>query len=89
MYFVEDGTEVAGFYECEECYMSFLSPQIAPRIICPYCGKAADMEIGPDDEMPSDVESAKLIQVVEGEEVEKFDTLLSHTITGGDDDEWV
>ena len=43
------------------------------------------MEIGPDEEMPKVVESAKLIQVVRGaEEVEKMDTLLSLAVTGGD-----
>ena len=35
--------------------------------------------------MPVAVESAKLIQMVEGEEeVEKMDTLLSLAVTGGD-----
>lgn len=49
----------------------------------------ADMEIGPDEEMPTDEETAKLLQVVEGDDVEKYDILLSHTITGGDDEEWL
>lgn len=89
MYFVEDGTLVAGFYECEECNISFLSERIAPRLLCPYCGKAVDMEIGPDEEMPQDIESAKLLRVVEGEDVEKYDILLSHTLVGGDDEEWL
>ena len=53
--------------------------------MCPYCGEEPDMEIGPDEEMPQAKEAAKLIQVVEGEEdVEKFDTLLSLAVTGGD-----
>ena len=43
------------------------------------------MEIGPDEEMPVIVESAKLIEMIRGaEEVEKMDTLLSLAITGGD-----
>ena len=43
------------------------------------------MEMGPDDEMPEVHEGAKLIKVVEGaEEVEKYDTLLSLAVTGGD-----
>ena len=46
------------------------------------------MEIGPDDEMPSASEAAKLIQMVEGEDVEKYDVLLSLAITGGDY-EWI
>ena len=43
------------------------------------------MEIGPDEEMPTIVESAKLIDMIRGaEEVEKMDTLLSLAVTGGD-----
>lgn len=85
MYYVPDGTALCGFYECEECGERFLSQQIAPRLICPYCGEVPDMEIGPDDEMPEAKEMAKLLEVIEGEEeVEKMDTLLSLAITGGD-----
>ena len=43
-----------------------------------------EMEIGPDDEMPEVKEDAKLIQMIEGEDVEKYDTLLSLAITGRD-----
>jgi hypothetical protein len=42
------------------------------------------MEIGPDDEMPEAKESAKLLQMIQGEDVEKYDALLSLAITGGD-----
>jgi hypothetical protein len=43
------------------------------------------MEIGPDEEMPVVKESAKLLQVVRGEEeVERMDALLSLAVTGGD-----
>ena len=42
------------------------------------------MEIGPDDLMPEDKDSAKLIKMIQGEDVEKYDTLLSLAITGGD-----
>lgn len=84
MYYVPDGTTLCGFYECEECGNRFLSVQVGPKIVCPQCGKVPDMEIGPDDEMPTECETAKLLQVVEGEEVEKMDTLLSLAITGGD-----
>ena len=42
------------------------------------------MGIGPDDEMPEEKESARLLQMIEGEDVEKYDTLLSLAITGGD-----
>jgi len=84
MYFVPDGTKVCGFFECEDCGMRYLSRAIAPTMVCPYCGEEVDMELGPDDEMPTTMETAKLIRVVEGEEVEKVDALLSLAITGGD-----
>ena len=84
MFYVPDGTILCGFYECEECSNRFLNIKVAPRIICPYCGEEPDMEIGPDEEMPAVTESAKLIKVVEGEEVEKYDSLLSLAVTGGD-----
>jgi hypothetical protein len=85
MYYVPDGTKQCGYYECEECGSRFLDLRIAPSLVCPYCGKEPDMEIGPNDEMPTVNESAKLINVVRGlEEVEKMDTLLSLAVTGGD-----
>lgn len=85
MYYVPDGTEVCGYYECEDCGTRFLDLQIVPQMICPYCGEIPDMEMGPDDEMPEEHAGAKLIKVIEGaEEVEKYDTLLSLALTGGD-----
>ena len=84
MFYVPDGTERCGFYECEECGSRFLDIKIGPAIVCPYCGEEPNMEIGPDEEMPKIVESAKLIQKLEGEDVEKYDTLLSLALTGGD-----
>ena len=84
MFYVPDGTERCGFYECEECGSRFLDIKIGPAIVCPYCGEEPYMEIGPDEEMPKIVESAKLIQMLEGEDVEKYDTLLSLALTGGD-----
>ena len=84
MYFVPDGTKLCGYYECEDCGSRFLSLQIGPRIICPYCGEAPDMEVGPDEEMPEIQEAAVLKEVIEGENVEKMDTLLSLALTGGD-----
>lgn len=88
MYYVPDGTERCGFYECTECGERFLSLQIGPALVCPSCGEEVDMEVGPDEEMPTVKETAKLLQVVEGEDVEKMDTLLSLAITGGDY-EWI
>ena len=49
-----------------------------------YCGEEPDMEIGPDEEAPQKRDSAKLIQILEGEDVEKYDALLSLAETGGD-----
>lgn len=89
MFYVPDGTMICGYYECADCKMRFLSMAVMPAMICPYCGEAVDMEIGPDDEMPQAKESAKLVKVVEGEEeVEKMDGLLSLAITGGNE-EWI
>jgi hypothetical protein len=55
---------------------------------CPYCEKEVDMEIGPDDDMSDAQETAKLIKILEGEDVEKYDKLLSLALTGGDY-EWI
>ena len=55
---------------------------------CPYCGEEVDMEIGPDEEMPVAVETAKLLDVIRDEDVEKMDALLSLAHTGGDF-EWI
>ena len=85
MYYVPDGTLRCGFYECAECGNRFLDIRISPTLVCPYCGEELDMEIGPNDDMPEIKESAKLLQTLEGEDVEKYDTLLSLAITGGDE----
>ena len=87
MYYVPDGTALAGFYECKECANRFLSIQVGPSLVCPYCGEQPNMEIGPDEEMPVATETAKLLSVVRGEEeVERMDALLSLAVTGGDYD---
>ena len=88
MYFVPDKTQRCGFYECTACGRRFLDIRIVPTLICPYCGETPDMEIGPDDEIAVSQETAKLLQMVEGEDVEKYDTLLSLALTGGDF-EWI
>ncbi len=89
MYYVPDGTEMCGFYECKECANRFLDLRVGPMLVCPYCGEEPDMELGPDDEMPVTKETAKLISVVRGkDEVEKMDSLLSLAVTGGDYD-WI
>lgn len=89
MYYVPDGTIMCGFYECKACDSRFLDVKILPKMICPYCGEAPDMEIGPDEEMPEANEDAVLLKVVEGEEeVAKMDGLLALAFTGGDED-WI
>ncbi|MDD2971227.1 MAG: hypothetical protein PHE02_03750 [Lachnospiraceae bacterium] len=88
MYYVPDGTELCGYYECSECGQRFLSLQMGPTMVCPYCGEMVEMEIGPDDEMPTVKETAKLLDIIRGENVEKMDVLLSLAVTGGDY-EWI
>ncbi len=85
MFYVPDDTELCGYFECEECGARFLSLTTAPSMVCPYCGEEPNMEVGPDDEMPVACESAKLVSIIRGkDEVEKYDTLLSLAVTGGD-----
>lgn len=84
MFYVPDDTKVCGFYQCKNCGERFLDVRIAPFLVCPYCGEEADMELGPEDEMPEIEENAQLIEVVEGEDVERMDGLLSLAQTGGD-----
>ena len=84
MYYVPDGTLICGYYECQECGERFLNVKVVPSMVCPYCGEEVDMELGPDDEMPDIKEDAKLLKVIEGEEVEMLDGLLSLARTGGD-----
>ncbi|MBQ8039284.1 MAG: hypothetical protein IJ274_05355 [Lachnospiraceae bacterium] len=88
MYFVPDGTKLCGFYECVECKMRFLDVRIAPTLMCPDCGEDVDMEIGPDEDMPTVAETAKLLDVIRDDDVEKMDILLSLAITGGNE-EWI
>lgn len=84
MYFVPDGTELCGYFECQECGSRFLDVRTAPSLVCPYCGETPDMEIGPDEEMPVIKEDAIMREVLRGDDVEKYDTLLSLAVTGGD-----
>ena len=87
MYYVPDGTMLCGYYECRECGERFINLKVVPSMVCPYCGEEVDMELGPDEEMPAVKETARLLEVVRGEEeVIKMDTLLSLAITGGDCD---
>ena len=77
MYYVPDGTKKCGYYECKKCGNRFLS--------FPDCEAEIDYEIGPDESMEDILDTAQLLQKIEGEEeVEKMDALLSLAITGGD-----
>ena len=78
MYYVPDGTTIAGYYECKSCHERFLDVRVAPRLVCPFCGAQPDMELGPDDEMPEVIENAELIEAVDGEDVEKYVPLFSY-----------
>ena len=88
MYFVPDGTEKCGYYECQKCGYRFLSTETGEMTVCPSCEEDMDYEIGPDEVMGSSEKNAKLIEIEEGEDVEKMDVLLSLAITGGDY-EWI
>ena len=89
MFYLPDGTTQCGFYECKKCGNRFLSLQTMKRIPCPDCERDIDYEIGPDESLDDLLDTAELIQIVEGEEdVAKMDGLLSLAITGGDD-EWI
>lgn len=88
MYFVPDRTDRCGFYECEECGYRFLALETDEEIACPDCDEVFDYEIGPDEELDFGGKHAKLQKILEGEEVEQYDTLLSLAITGGDY-EWI
>lgn len=88
MYYVPDGTKKCGYYACSCCGEKFLSLQTMETINCPYCEADMELEIGPDEEVCAMQDTAKLIQVLEGEDVEKMDMLLSLAITGGNYD-WI
>ena len=89
MFYLPDGTTQCGFYECKKCGNRFLSLQTMKRIPCTDCERDIDYEIGPDESLDDLLDTAELLQIVEGEEeVAKLDGLLSLAITGGDE-EWI
>lgn len=89
MFYVPDGTTTCGFYECKKCSNRFLSLQTMKKIPCPSCERDIDYEIGPDESIEDLLDTAELLQVIEGEdEVAMMDGLLSLAITGGDDS-WI
>ena len=84
MYYVPDGTKTCGYYECKKCGNRFLSLQTMEKIPCPDCEAEVDYEIGPGESLEDVLDTAVLLQRIEGEEeVEKMDALLSLAITGG------
>lgn len=55
------------------------------KIPCPDCEAEIDYEIGPDESLEDVLDTAELIEKIEGEEeVAKMDALLSLALTGGD-----
>jgi peptide subunit release factor 1 (eRF1) len=84
MYFVPDNTKKCGYYQCEKCGYKFLSLDTSEATTCPDCTAEIDYEIGPDETLETAANTAKLIDIVEDEDVEKMDCLLSLAITGGD-----
>jgi len=88
MYYVPDGTKKCGLYECRLCRGRFLSIRLEKRIPCPDCEGEVDAEIGPDEELEVCEDTAELVEIVEGEDVEMMDKLLSLAVTGGDY-EWI
>lgn len=89
MYYVPDDTKKCGYYECERCGSRFLSLHLEEEIECPYCERDFDPEIGPDEVMQEHIAKAQKMKDIEGEDVEKWDKLLSLAITGGDEDDWL
>ncbi|MFR5704077.1 MAG: hypothetical protein ACLUD0_20950 [Eubacterium ramulus] len=76
-----DGTEMCGFYECEECANRFLSKENrGPKLVCPHCGGRTGCGARPDEENAGGKkETAKLLEVVEGaENVEAYGCVDCH-----------
>lgn len=88
MYFLDEGTEKCGFYECRKCNYRFLSLNTAKKAPCPICEQDIDYEIGPDESLEDLLETAELIDIIEGVgDVERMDALLSCAYV--DDESWV
>ena len=88
MYFLDDGTEKCGFYECKKCSYRFLSLYETKKAPCPLCEQDIDYEIGPDESLEDLLETAELIDIIDGKEnVERMDILLSAAFS--DDESWL
>lgn len=88
MYFLDEGTAKCGFYECKKCNYRFLSLNTEKKAPCPLCEQDIDYEIGPGESLEELLETAELVQVIEGsEEVARMDALLS--VAYVDDESWL
>lgn len=88
MYFVSEDCKKAGLYECRECGYRFLSELTLDRIECPLCSNDIDYEIGPDESMEDYLNTAILIEVIEGnEKIQMYDSLLSCALV--DNEAWI
>jgi len=88
MFFLEEGTEKCGFYECRKCNYRFLSLVTEKKAPCPLCEQDIDYEIGPDESLEDLLETADLIDIIEGaDDVARMDRLLS--IAFDEDDSWI
>lgn len=88
MYFLDENTEKCGFYECKRCDYRFLSPSVTLKNTCPLCEQDMDYEIGPDESLEDLLESAELLEIIEGKDnVERMDALLS--IAYKEDESWI
>ena len=67
MYYVPDGTKTCGYYECKKCGNRFLSLQTMEKIPCPACEAEVDYEIGPGESLEDVLDTAVLLQRIEGE----------------------
>ena len=75
--------------QMEQKNVDFMNVKNVEMIPCPECEAEIDYEIGPDESLEDVLDTAVLLEKIEGsEEVEKMDALLSLAITGGDDS-WI
>ena len=79
-------------YQTEPKHVVIMNARNAATAFYPFspdCEAEVDYEIGPGESLEDVLDTAVLLQKIEGEEeVEKMDALLSLAITGGDFD-WI
>ena len=65
-----------------------MSEKTTEKTTCAYCEEEIDYEIGPDESLEDYLDTAQLVEIIEGEEnVERMDVLLSVAYT--DDESWL